>query len=98
MKWIYNDGSEKELSDMSQDELNAVLKTVNKRQIHAINKLKKSQELEKAILAEAKKRKITIESLELSENPWYSKQYAQKKEVIVTVTNSLIRKEKKLNG
>lgn len=98
MNWKYNDGSTKEMSELTTEELNDCLVTIQKRQVHIISKLRMGQKLEKALKEEAKKRKITLEGLTIAENPKYSKSFNREKELIATVNRSFSIKEKKVNG
>lgn len=91
-----HDNKETPISQLTVEELQRALIVVHKRQLASINRLKIDEALERALQKEATKRKTTLVSLDLADNPRYSKEYAKKKAVIVTVTNSLLRKEKQI--
>lgn len=88
---------EKPLAELTLQELQEAMYVVQKRQLYSLTKLKVATSLENELLKEARRRKENLISLDLADNPSYSKEYKTKKEVIKTVHRSLIRKEKQLN-
>lgn len=98
MKWIYNDGTSMEISKMSAEELIAAREILASRQVHAIDKLKKSEEISKVIEKECKDRGIDLDA-ELSASSYTGTvRYLKLKPVITTVTGSIKRKERSLRN
>lgn len=96
MIWKYNNGTTKNITDLTNEELNECIQTINKRQLHVILKLRKSRELEAALKKEAKSRNVTLVSLDIAENPNYSEDFINNKELIDTVSRSFALKENKI--
>lgn len=93
------DGTIKEtpIKDIPSDYLQRILCVVQIRQYKALETLKKNGDLEKEILAEAKKRKIELKSID-DRNNSLGRTYSDKKSIILTAKKSIQRKEKQLNG
>ncbi len=83
-------------SEMSEDHLQKALYRVQIRKLKALHQIKVDSALEKGILKEIKARKIEYKDLSLADNPRFSKEYDEKKEVLKTLENSIKRKEKAL--
>jgi hypothetical protein len=83
-------------SEMTEDHLQKALYRVQIRKLKALHQLKVDNALEKGLLKEIKARKIEYKDLSLADNPRFSKEYADKKEVLKTLENSIKRKEKAL--
>lgn len=91
-----HDNKETPIEQLSNEEIQKAIFIVQKRQMTNLHRIKVDEALERALKKEAAKRQSTLISLDLADNPRYSKEYAKKKEIIQTVTNSLLRKEKQL--
>lgn len=91
-----HDNKETPIDALTDEELQKALFVVHKRQLANLNRIKIDEALERSLKKEANKREKTLVSLDLADNPRYSKEFAKKKPIIDTITNSLFRKEKQL--
>lgn len=91
-----HNGKEVKIEDLSDENLQKSLHTIQKRQLETLRRIKINTALETALEKEAKKRNLQLKSLALADNPNYSKEYKVKGAIIKTVSNSLHRKEKQL--
>lgn len=84
------------ISEFTDEELQSALYIVHKRQLGNLHRIKIDDALERALEKEAKKRKVTLVSLALADNPVFSERFKKKKPIVETITGSLYRKEKQL--
>lgn len=89
--WLNRDGSKKLITDMSAEELQETLQTIQIRQVEALSKLEMSFRLEEAVRDKAKREKITLIELDNSncKKDYTKEKFAKIKERIKSVNRNI---------